>query len=244
MSLFQVDVKDLPSRGFGYGVDYIEMESLDVNDIFDIATSTKQYLEDVLDSLIKRKNLIKNMNIDDILIIDKQYLYLKLKEGTYTSSMFEIEFECSDDRCGYSNEEFEVDIFEVLTVDQIPEDFVLPTFKYGPNEEFELKMKFPTIGDIKKTKQIKNNPAYSEFYDDYRAFLTSTVVGDVNAIYEIISGRCFDGETNFTPKDVKRFIKFINKVYIYGINNSIELECPECGTTRRLQFHLRLSNFI
>lgn len=244
MALFQVDIKELPSRGKTYNLEYIEMESLDVNDIFDIATTNKNYLEDVLDSLIKRKNVLKNISIDDILIMDKQYIYLKLKEATFTSSLFEINFECTDERCGYSNEEFEIDIFDVLSIEQLPENFEMPVFNYGPNKEYGLQMKFPTVGDIKKTKQLKNNKMYESFYDDYRAYLTSTIKGDININYEIISGKAFDGEPNFTPKDVKRFLKFIDNVYIYGIKPTIELECPDCGTTRRLQFQLELSNFI
>lgn len=243
MAKFQVDVKELPSRGKYYNIDYIEMESLEVIDVFDISTSSANFLEDVLDSMIIENNVFKNISLNDVLLIDKDYLYLKLKEATFTSSMIEMEYSCEEDSCSYTNDELEIDIFEYLKVDQIPEDFDLPVFTYGKDKKYSKKLKFPTVGDVKRSKKLKNDEMVKSFYNPYRAFLATILSGDLFSNFEVISGKSLEGE-NFIPKDVKRFSNFVNKNYIFGIKDYIDLECPKCASTRRLPFQVNIDTFI
>lgn len=162
--------------------------------------------EDSVNLLLSR--CVSNINVNDLITIDKFYLLMKLREISYGDD-YNVLLMCS--HCGAENPT-NVKLSE-LNVNPVPDDFQEPIKYTLPVLKKEVVLRYPRVKDEK--------------------FLEGT--GSLDNIWRFVES--IDGQTNKTVIsrvieklpliDIKTMLKLIKTDF--GVDTSVKLKCSECG---------------
>lgn len=168
----------------------------------------------------------KDLNLDDLILSDINFLLLKLRIHTYGSD-YKIETTCPN--CGSID-------YRTINLDDFP--------IYTLSEDFKepIKMKLPMSGDTLECNLLRNKDV--KFVDRLAKKLSRTSKTNTDAIaYNIrmakyiqsINGEKVDGSKaqaytqNMHSRDSAYFWWKINKILI-GYDTTMELTCSECNS--------------
>ena len=171
-----------------------------------IIASTKEKNK-LINVLIDR--CISNVNINEILIFDKIYLLLKIREVSFGST-YKVEDICAT--CGYHNEiSFDIAQFKL---NQIPEDLEDPREIELPGLQKTVKVRFPRIPDEKYLQKP------DEIMDQLWRFIVE-IDGNANktVVHKVLQ--------KLPSKDIHVLVKEIFGTE-YGINTRAPYSCDGC----------------
>jgi len=205
---------NLPSKARFYSLPDparpITMRSMNFEDekmIASMNSSQTDSTEDPLTSILKR--CVDNLNLKDILIVDKVYLILKLREISYGNEF------TANVTCAACHKATPV-VFDLrnLPINYFEDDFDYPIEIELPVAKKQAKLKLPTVSDEQFLKD--GGQALNQLW----RFIDS-IDGQTNK--EVISELL-----NLLPlKDVHAMLDAISG-NTYGIQTKVQFQCFEC----------------
>lgn len=185
-----------------------------------VTVSPLSYFEEekILNSKGKGTNLVNallgkcvdGIEIEDLLLMDKFYLLLKLREASY-GSIYTFDINCPE--CGGSTRT-ELDLTKHLTVNEVPDDLEDPRTVHLPKLGVDVQVRFPRV---REEGFIEDTESSSKMMNRF-----------------VIS---IDGNTDpvFISKALKRMhimdLKKISREITldqYGVDPRFIFECPHC----------------
>lgn len=199
-------VVDLPSRGKVY-TNYTgaKVEPLTFKDEYNILVARKAG-QDPINSIIE--NCVKGVNPKELLLFDKIYLLMKIREISYGP---EYQFEVICPACT-KNVEASVDISK-LRVNYVPDEF---------SDVIEVTLPMSKVKVVARMKRTSD-----EFFMDTPDDQTSLrrLVMEVKGIQdEIVISKAL---AKMHIRDIKTILKAIDTEN-FGIDSKFMFECPHC----------------
>jgi hypothetical protein len=201
-------VTDLPSRGKFYedfkGVTITPLKFLDEQTILNAKDSPQDIVSDLL------KQTITGIDVEDLLLIDKSFLLMKLREVSYGD---DYEFSVVCPKCNYESKAT-IMLSKQLNMTQIPKDFDNPRKINLPKLGVEALVRLPR--NVEEHLLVDAESIYINLY----RFITS-LAGHTDPIF--IS----KAVERMEIADVKKLVKEITNIEC-GINPKFVYKCGKC----------------
>jgi len=151
---------------------------------------------------------VSNINVNDLIQIDKFYLLMKLREISYGDD-YGVMLICS--HCGAENPTT-IKLSE-LNVNPVPDDFAEPIKYTLPTLNKEVTLRYPRTKDEKYLEQGGALDNLWRFVESIDGHTNKSVIAKVIEKLPLI--------------DVKTILKLIKTDF--GVDTSVKLKCAECG---------------
>ena len=172
-----------------------------------IATIKKADKTDPINYLLSK--CVNNLNISDLLLMDKLYLLYKIREVSYGSDYKSI-ITCP--KC-FSDSEVNIDISKLL-LNEVPDDLSDPRKVRLPTLKKEITLRFPRLKDEKYLNFLENkNIQLWRFIEDIDGHTDKQVISKVIEKLPI--------------KDMHVIISELTKPE-YGLDSKINFICGDC----------------
>ncbi len=239
--MFQIDVNELPSKGVFYPVDYIEYKGLANPDVLKLSTAEKEFFEDVLTTIIIKSNIITNFNFDKLKVIDKDYILFKIREATFSSSEYMLNYTCPHESCRTHNN-YPINYGENLEINYLEDDFEDVKVELSNNQTWTLRL--PEVGDYKIHEELKS--FYRGTYNTTAAIIATLVSSGTSTYeaYDSIVGKSINSNVN--AMDIAKLTQYINMYDTYGICEYLQnVNCEECGgVVEKFPFFILFGQFF
>lgn len=214
---------ELPSRGKFYEAKgKITIDPLTFEEEQKILTSSKDGSE-LINMLIKK--CVNGIDVDDLLLFDRYYLLMKLREASYGP---EYKFSVTCPHC--SNEAHsEINLSDGLNITPVEDDLTDPRAFKLPRLGVEAVVKFPRVRDehFLATSEEANKNTFR--------FVKSIDGNDDPVFINKVLKR-------LSIVDMKTIVKEINRGE-YGVDPRFVLECPSCKETTTMAIPLDIDFF-
>ena len=172
-----------------------------------IAAIKKSDKMDPINYLLAR--CVKNLNISELLLMDKLYLIYKLREVSYGTD-YKVNITCP--KCS-AESEVNVDISKLL-VKEVPDDLSDPRKIYLPTIKKDATVRFPRLKEEKYMNLLENkNVQFWRFVEDIDGHKDKKVIAKVLEKLPLADMHILIGE--LTKPD-------------YGMDSQINYICGEC----------------
>ncbi len=239
MAVQQINLEELPSKGKGYNVDYIEVRGLTNEEVVKLSTVDMNNIESVLEDMFQ--DIVKNIDFGEIFFMDKYFLFLKVRELTFPSSDYVVPYKC--DNC-QNNNRFTVDFIEDINVNHLNDDINkkvnVKLVKQGEEEyEKELNMRPIKIKDFDRKLENLDNP------DPDTIRIASTITNlNLEDSYSLIKGVDVPGIGKLDQKNLIKILSTYQNFYNYGLSTVFSKQCTSCRRLLQVPFVFIFINFI
>lgn len=205
---WKLDLKELPTMGKLYPEGtVIKIRPLNVQEIKYLATICEENATDIINEILEKCVLLKNIEFEDIFLGDRTYLAFWVRINSFTkNSGYDINIkECDKCKNPYTTNIKLTDFEEkYITEDQQEIDL--------PDAGITLKLKYPTIRDLEVKCEDK----------EVEKFIRHIDVADKNVVIleQFIRG--------LSALDYSIMKNTIDKMEI-GFSNQVTIYCPLCG---------------
>lgn len=228
--LFRYSVVELPSKGkLGYPAE-VEYRDILVKDEKEISGATEKTFTKILNNVLR--NLLKDKSyFEQLTIADRDYLLLWIWANSY-STIKHVEAECPE--CS-KKAIYPIDITKI-NVKDIDSSYQNPT-PYTTKNGTKIGMRMLTVKDEEIAKKYATG---NKDVEELFVLLCCSVVFDaVMPLKEKIKRI----ENNFTGSDMA-VIRGFHSHYKYGIDDTIEKECVDCGYSFRVPLPINVDWFL
>lgn len=203
-------IVDLPSRGKFYKNSVVSIRPMTFEDEKSMLLSRKEGA-DSLNTLLSK--CTKGIDISELLIMDKLYLILKLREISYGDS-YDVTVGCP--QCNHDNKmSFKL---SHLNKNEIPEDETNPKEIVLPVTGVKLVVRYPKVIDEKYLKDE------ATIYANLWRFVVS-----INGVPDLVLISNFLKDTRVPIKDMHVVLREIMGTQ-YGIDTKVKFQCEKCKT--------------
>lgn len=213
-------VKDeIPSRGIFYDKSsYIKIRPLNVQEIKYLSTLNEFNSTDVINEIIEKCCIFKNMVFEDLLLADREYLIFWLRANSFQANNgYELNLIC--DNC---NEKYQQHIrlgeFPVIRYDETKDTRQITLTDCG----LSIKLRHPTIKDLNRCSQDPEIERIMRFLD----------FGASNEQLELLI-------SNLSALDYTILKNNVDEMFI-GFSRVISSACPVCGAIKH--YHIELTD--
>lgn len=213
----------LPSKGKFYSSKgKVTIKPLTFEEEQKILASSKDGT-DVINLLIR--NCVEGVDVDDLVIFDRYYLLLKIREASYGP---DYKFSVVCPHCD-SEAHSEINLAEGLNITEVEDDVTDPRSFTLPRLGVECEVKFPRVRDehyIADTESaVKNTYRFVKSINgnDDPVFITKAL-------------------KRMSIVDMKTIVKEINRGE-YGVDPRFVLECPSCGKSTTMAIPMDIDFF-
>jgi T4 bacteriophage base plate protein len=214
---------DLPSKGkFYHDFNGAKVIPLLFEDEQRILASKNRQVNLVNEILSK---CVKGVNLPDLLLMDKFYLLLKVREISYGAN-YNTEVACQ--HCGNSTK-VDLDLSKHLTVESVPDDLQDPREFMLPNLKVKAAVKFPRVRD-----EIYFTDIETVLKNLYRFVVSIDGTDDPVFVSKALA--------RMSIKDKKVIAKEINRAE-YGVDKRFQFVCPHCSANDILEVQLDANFF-
>jgi len=192
--------------------------------------------EEILDKILKMSILDENVNIDDMYVLDRYYLFIKIREAT-KGSEFTFTHTCNECK----SQSLQVIDLKNLTIEkpEIKDDIRLL------NGQLKMELDFPFRKDQKKAySYIKKHLSYTEKKVDMQLADLASMVNKItsdNKTHEIDLKELIDFIGDLPENEKSKFDTWIEKNK-FGIDLKHEFKCDHCGHS--IKRDLPMTNFF
>jgi transcription elongation factor Elf1 len=215
-------ILELPSKNKFYnGATDIVLKPMTFENEKNVIANMKKDI-DPINTLLA--DCIKGVNISDLLIFDKVYVLMRLRQLSYGET-YEFNIDCP--KCG---RESHVSMsLQDLIVNQIPDDLTDPREITLPVSKKKVKVRFPRVRDehYLMTPELINNNLYK-------------MIDSVENISDILIINQFIKKLPL--RDVKAIIKEINRPDL-GLDPRLLFECPKCNKSTEVSIPITANFF-
>ena len=202
-------VTDLPSKGRFYenfeGVKVSPLKFLDEQ----LILNGKDIQKDIVSDLLAKT--VEGIDIDDLLLMDKNYLLMKLREVSYGDD-YEFGIVCRN--CNHESTS-KIQLSKQLNMSQVPDDFEDPRTIKLPKLGAEVVIKLP------RNKQERFLSDTETIYKNLYRFVKS-LAGNSDPVF---ISKAID---MMEIADVKKIYTAVTGV-TYGIDPRFVFKCGKCG---------------
>ena len=205
---WKLDLKELPTMGKLYPEGtVIKIRPLNVQEIKYLATICEENATDIINEILEKCVLLKNIEFEDIFLGDRTYLAFWVRINSFTkNSGYDINIkECDKCKNPYTTN-IKLTDFEEKYITEDPQEIDLP------DAGITLKLKYPTIRDLEVKCEDK----------EVEKFIRHIDVADKNVVIleQFIRG--------LSALDYSIMKNTIDKMEI-GFSNQGTIYCPLCG---------------
>lgn len=205
---WKLDLKELPSMGKLYPEGtIIKIRPLNVQEIKYLATICEENATDIINEILEKCILLKNIEFEDIFLGDRTYLAFWVRINSFTkNSGYDINIkECDKCKNSYTTN-IKLTDFAEKYITEDPQEIDLP------DAGITLKLKYPTIRDLDIKCEDK----------EIEKFIRHIDVADKNVVIleQFIRG--------LSALDYSIMKNTIDKMEI-GFSNQVTIYCPLCG---------------
>ena len=205
---WKLDLKELPTMGKLYPEGtVIKIRPLNVQEIKYLATICEENSTDIINEILEKCLLLKNIEFEDIFLGDRTYLAFWVRINSFTkNSGYDINIkECDKCKNPYTTN-IKLTDFEEKYITEDPQEIDLP------DAGITLKLKYPTIRDLEVKCEDK----------EVEKFIRHIDVADKNVVIleQFIRG--------LSALDYSIMKNTIDKMEI-GFSNQVTIYCPLCG---------------
>lgn len=205
---WKLDLKELPTMGKLYPEGtVIKIRPLNVQEIKYLATICEDNATDIINEILEKCLLLKNIEFEDIFLGDRTYLAFWVRINSFTkNSGYDINIkECDKCKNPYTTN-IKLTDFEEKYITEDPQEIDLP------DAGITLKLKYPTIRDLEVKCEDK----------EVEKFIRHIDVADKNVVIleQFIRG--------LSALDYSIMKNTIDKMEI-GFSNQVTIYCPLCG---------------
>lgn len=205
---WKLDLKELPSMGKLYPEGtIIKIRPLNVQEIKYLATICEENATDIINEILEKCILLKNIEFEDIFLGDRTYLAFWVRINSFTkNSGYDINIkECDKCKNSYTTN-IKLTDFSEKYITEDPQEIDLP------DAGITLKLKYPTIRDLDIKCEDK----------EIEKFIRHIDVADKNVVIleQFIKG--------LSALDYSIMKNTIDKMEI-GFSNQVTIYCPLCG---------------
>lgn len=205
---WKLDLKELPTMGKLYPEGtIIKIRPLNVQEIKYLATICEENATDIINEILEKCVLLKNIEFEDIFLGDRTYLAFWVRINSFTkNSGYDINIkECDKCKNPYTTN-IKLTDFEEKYITEDPQEIDLP------DAGITLKLKYPTIRDLEVKCEDK----------EVEKFIRHIDVADKNVVIleQFIRG--------LSALDYSIMKNAIDKMEI-GFSNQVTIYCPLCG---------------
>ena len=205
---WKLDLKELPTMGKLYPEGtVIKIRPLNVQEIKYLATICEENATDIINEILEKCVLLKNIEFEDIFLGDRTYLAFWVRINSFTkNSGYDINIkECDKCKNPYTTN-IKLTDFEEKYITEDPQEIDLP------DAGITLKLKYPTIRDLEVKCEDK----------EVEKFIRHIDVADKNVVIleQFIRG--------LSALDYTIMKNTIDKMEI-GFSNQVTIYCPLCG---------------
>ena len=205
---WKLDLKELPSMGKLYPEGtIIKIRPLNVQEIKYLATICEENATDIINEILEKCILLKNIEFEDIFLGDRTYLAFWVRINSFTkNSGYDINIkECDKCKNSYTTN-IKLTDFAEKYITEDPQEIDLP------DVGITLKLKYPTIRDLDIKCEDK----------EIEKFIRHIDVADKNVVIleQFIRG--------LSALDCSIMKNTIDKMEI-GFSNQVTIYCPLCG---------------
>ena len=205
---WKLDLKELPTMGKLYPEGtIIKIRPLNVQEIKYLATICEENATDIINEILEKCVLLKNIEFEDIFLGDRTYLAFWVRINSFTkNSGYDINIkECDKCKNPYTTN-IKLTDFEEKYITEDPQEIDLP------DAGITLKLKYPTIRDLEVKCEDK----------EVEKFIRHIDVADKNVVImeQFIRG--------LSALDYSIMKNSIDKMEI-GFSNQVTIYCPLCG---------------
>lgn len=214
---------NLPSKGHFYSSKgKISIEPLTFAEEQKILSSSKDG-SDLINTLIKK--CVNGVDVNDLLLFDRYYLLMKLREASYGP---EYKFSITCPHCDTETHS-EINLSDGLFIEEVPDDLEDPRTVKLPRLGVEAVVRFPRVRD--EGLIADNESAHKNTYK-----FVKSLDGNEDPVF--ISKAL----KRMSIVDMKTLIKEINRGE-YGVDPRFVLECPTCKTSTTMAIPLDIDFF-
>lgn len=200
---------EVPSKGRFYPSSKLKIRPMTFQDEKAMVSARKDKV-DALNVLISR--CVDGINVQDLLLIDKLYLILKIREVSYGDD-YSAHVNCTI--CGYDNKlNFKL---SDLPISELEDSVVDPIKVYLPVTKVTLEMKIPRVSD---EQYLVND---DQAFDNLWRFV-KTLNGSDDPV--LISK--FIKDPRLPLKDLHTIINSIS-LSDYGVQTKVKFDCDSCN---------------
>lgn len=205
---WKLDLKELPTMGKLYPEGtVIKIRPLNVQEIKYLATICEENATDIINEILEKCVLLKNIEFEDIFLGDRTYLAFWVRINSFTkNSGYDINIkECDKCKNPYTTN-IKLTDFEEKYITEDSQEIDLP------DAGITLKLKYPTIRDLEVKCEDK----------EVEKFIRHIDVADKNVVIleQFIRG--------LSALDYSIMKNTIDKMEI-GFSNQVTIYCPLCG---------------
>jgi hypothetical protein len=201
-------IVSLPSKSKFYNNQSVILRPMTFEDEKSMLMAKKEGA-DSLNTLLSR--CVKGVPIQNILLMDKLYLILKLREISYGDN-YNVTVPCQN--CAFENKmTFNLSNLQIL---EVPEDITDPREIQLPVTKVKLKVRYPKISDENYLRD--ESTLYSNLW---RFVISLNGSGDPVFISNFIK------DPRLPLKDIHILIKAITGLE-YGVDTKVKYECNSC----------------
>ena len=205
---WKLDLKELPTMGKLYPEGtVIKIRPLNVQEIKYLATICEENATDIINEILEKCVLLKNIEFEDIFLGDRTYLAFWVRINSFTkNSGYDINIkECDKCKNPYTTN-IKLTDFEEKYITEDPQEIDLP------DAGITLKLKYPTIRDLEvkcEDKEVEKIIRHIDVADKNVVILEQFIKGLSALDYSIMKNT-------------------IDKMEI-GFSNQVTIYCPLCG---------------
>ena len=205
---WKLDLKELPTMGKLYPEGtVIKIRPLNVQEIKYLATICEENATDIINEILEKCVLLKNIEFEDIFLGDRTYLAFWVRINSFTkNSGYDINIkECDKCKNPYTTN-IKLTDFEEKYITEDPQEIDLP------DAGITLKLKYPTIRDLEvkcEDKEVEKIIRHIDVADKNVVILEQFIRGLSALDYSIMKNT-------------------IDKMEI-GFSNQVTIYCPLCG---------------
>ena len=219
---WQIDVKDLPSKGRLYPKDVkIKIRSMSVLEVKFLATLSPLNSTSICNELLEKCCILENMKFEDLILSDREFLIFWIRLNSFTSTNG---FVITIPHCSECKTKIEKTI--KLTELQFKYLDEPPIKKVHLNDiNVDIPLKFPKYADSK----IKTNDEIEEM---------CIWIGSENTMEEKYAFL-----SNLTAYDFLSLKQAIDNNYC-GVVKEIDIPCPKCGKLHPVKITINDDNLF
>lgn len=216
-------VTDLPSKGKFYpGFKGVEISALTYLDEQSVLTA-KDGNVDIVSKLLGKS--IKGIEINDLLIMDKIYLLMKVREVSYGKN---YEFSINCPACS-AEIKTSLELADHLNMNPVPDELSDPREITLPKLNVKAEIRFPRSSE----EVFLSTP--EDVYKNLYRFIVS-IQGNPDTVF------IAQAVKRMHLQDIKKLLSEINRSE-YGVDPRFIFECPECKHTETMSIPLDVNFF-
>jgi hypothetical protein len=203
--------EEIPSKGMFYDDEaIIKIRPLNVQEVKYLSTLNEQNATDVINEIIEKCTIFKNMKFEDLLLADREYLIFWLRANSFQQNNgYDLNLVCDVCDEKYQQKvhlaEFPVELY----TENKKERLILL-----PDCGLKFKLKHPTIKDLKRTNPDPEIESFMRYID----------LGATNEQLETLL-------SNLSAMDYNILKNNIDEMFI-GFSRNIQSVCPKCGALK------------